>query len=67
MAKKQKRATKREIHLAIWTLRETGHAVVIFNPKELDGCPAEELESSLVESAWGEIDWIKQQFAREAP
>lgn len=67
MAKKQKRATKREIHLAIWTLRETGHAVVIFNPKELDGCPADELESSLVESAWGEIDWIKQQLAREAP
>lgn len=66
MAKKPKRATKREINLAIWTLRETGHAVVIFNPKELDGCPADELESSLVASAWGEIDWIKRDLAQEA-
>ncbi len=66
MAKKPKRVTKREINLAIWTLRETGHAVVIFNPKELDGCPADDLESSLVSCAWAEIDHIKQQLAEEA-
>lgn len=65
MAKKQKRATKREIHLAIWTLRETGHAVVIFNPKELDGCPADDLESSLVSYGWEEMDIIKAALSKE--
>ena len=65
MAKKPKRATKRELQRAIWTLRDTGHAVVIFNPKELDGCPACELESNLVNEAWAQIEHIKQQMAGE--
>lgn len=65
MAKKQKRATKREIHLAIWTLRETGHAVVIFNPKELEGCPADDLEGYLVEEAWDAIEHIKRRINSE--
>ena len=45
---------------AIADLRSNGYAVVIFNPDELDGCPAEELESNLVSLAWDEIDHIKQ-------
>lgn len=66
MGKKAKRSTKQEIDRAIWTLREAGHAVVIFNPKELDGCPAGELESNLVNEAWWQIDHIKEQMAEEA-
>lgn len=66
MGKKPKRSTKQEINRAIWTLRETGHAVVIFNPKELGGCPAGELESNLVNEAWEQIDHIKEQLAEEA-
>lgn len=66
MAKKPKRATKRELNRAIWTLRDTGYAVVIFNPKELDGCPAAALELNLVMQAWEQIDHIKQQLAEEA-
>ena len=45
---------------AIADLRSNGYAVVIFNPDELDGCPADELESNLVNLAWEEIEHIKQ-------
>jgi hypothetical protein len=65
MPKKPRRSSKQEITRAIWTLRDSGHAVVIFNPKELDGCPADELESNLVNEAWHQIDHIKDQLTAE--
>jgi len=65
MAKKPQHTTKRELNRAIWTLRDTGHAVVIFNPKELNGCPADELESTLVMVAWELIVLIKKLLSGE--
>jgi hypothetical protein len=53
-------ATWKQVKQAISDLRGNGYAVVLFNPDELEGCPADELESNLVGLAWEEIDHIKQ-------
>lgn len=36
--------------------RAAGHAVVIFNPEELRGAPADDVEERLVELGWDVID-----------
>jgi hypothetical protein len=51
---------------AVVELRKKGYAVALFSPEELNGCPADDLESALVNDAWDQIDHIKQQLAEEA-
>ena len=48
---------------AVVELRKRGFAVALFSPEELDGCPADDLESALVANAWDQIDHIKEQLA----
>lgn len=59
-------ATWKRAKQAVADLRGNGYAVVIFNPEELDGCPACDLEGSLVEYAWEAIDTLKKCNAQEA-
>lgn len=51
---------------AINDLRDHGYAVVVFSPDELDGCPACDLEGSLVEYAWEAIESLKKINKQEA-
>jgi hypothetical protein len=51
---------------ALRELRSHGYAAVIFSPEELDGCPASDLEGSLVEYAWEAIDRLKKCNTQEA-
>lgn len=48
----------RQAMLSIQQLRDHGYAVVIFNPEELSGCPAADLESALISESWDAIDHI---------
>lgn len=57
---------KPELIDAVVELRRLGYAVALFSPEELDGCPADDLESALVNNAWEQIEHIKQQLAEEA-
>jgi hypothetical protein len=59
-------AQGKRIKKAIADLRANGYAVVIFNPDELAGCPADDLESNLVMLAWEEMDHIKQSLRESA-
>lgn len=56
----------RQAMLSIQQLRDHGYAVVIFNPEELSGCPADDLESALISEAWDAIDHINAMTTGES-
>ena len=52
--------------MTINELRESGYAVVIFTPSELNGANPEKVEDSLIETAWDIIS-INAQDAENKP
>lgn len=46
----------------ILQLRQTGHAVVVFNPGELREANPADVESRLVEYGWDTIDYLSPQL-----
>jgi hypothetical protein len=39
--------------------RDGGHAIVVFNPVQLGGAPADDVEDRLVELGWDVIDALR--------
>ena len=42
----------------IQSLRDQGYAVVLFNPEELAGAPADDVESRMCDAGWDIIDYL---------
>ena len=42
----------------IQSLRDQGYAVVLFNPEELAGAPADDIESRMCDAGWDIIDYL---------
>ena len=58
MTKKKDALTKTDIK-AIDSLRTRGFAVVVFNEEELEGAPADDVESRLIELGWDVIEALR--------
>ena len=43
----------------IQSLRDQGYAIVLFNPEELAGVSADDVESRMCEMGWEVIDYLR--------
>jgi hypothetical protein len=46
---------------ALRELRDQGYAIVVFNPEELGGAYADDVESRLVELGWEVIETLQEE------